>query len=127
MKWVDVDDGCPFGLLSRFPGAVLWIVVKVVDKDRTDGAGEENVLPSPPRSCVLLAPPPVVNVPAFERPASLCVVPGWVAIVGAIDLVPAVRLSSLMSVELGSEAWLCVLLALLMLWESVCVAEGGDH
>ena len=47
------------------------MVVRVVVKDRTDGAGEENVLPSPPpRPLEAIVPPPVVQVPAFDRSAS---------------------------------------------------------
>lgn len=114
-------------MLSSWPGAVLCIVVKVVVNDRTDGAGDENVLPSPPGSCVLIAPPPVVNVPAFERPASLCVVPECVAMVGAIDLVPPVQLPALSSMDVVKDVWLCVLLTSPKLCESVGASEFGDN
>ena len=66
------------------------MVVRVVVKERTDGAGEENVLPSPPPTpLVLKAPPAVVVVPAFECAASEWVVSGFVETVGAADLFPA--------------------------------------
>lgn len=43
------------------------MVVNVVVRDLTDGAGEEKVLPSPPPSRCELTPPLVVAaVPAFE-------------------------------------------------------------
>lgn len=48
-------------------GAADCTVVNVVVNERTDGAGDENVLPSPPP----YTPPfPVTVVPAFEYPAS---------------------------------------------------------
>ena len=51
----------------RADGAADCMVVRVVVKERTDGAGEENVLPSPPPIPVeLRAPPAVALVPAFE-------------------------------------------------------------
>ena len=55
----------------RLDGAADWMVVRVVVRDRIDGAGEENVLPSPPpRPLEAMVPPPVVQVPAFDRSAS---------------------------------------------------------
>jgi hypothetical protein len=45
-------------------GAMDWIVVKVVAKERTEGAGLENVLSPPRRES---SPPPTVRlVPARE-------------------------------------------------------------
>ena len=70
-------------------GAADCTVVKVVVNDRTEGAGEEKVLPSPP-PCVLISPPPVANVPAFEYPASEIAVSPFVETVGAFDLAPLV-------------------------------------
>lgn len=72
--------------LSRPDGAVDCIVVRVVVKLRSEWLGEENVLlrPSPSR---LLSPPPIVfEVPALEKPASEWIVSGFVARVGAADL-----------------------------------------
>lgn len=66
-------------------GAADCTVVKVVAKDRTDGAGDENVLPSPP-PCVLMPPPAVASVPALEYPASEIAVSPFVEMVGAFDL-----------------------------------------
>ena len=60
-------------------------MVKVVAKDRTEGAGDENVLPSPP-PCVLIPPPAVAIVPAFEYAASETAVSPLVEMVGAFDL-----------------------------------------
>lgn len=52
----------------RWDGAEDCMVVKVVVRDRTDGAGEENVLPSPPPLLLELnAPPVVAAVPVFEE------------------------------------------------------------
>jgi len=85
---------CPwFGctLFRMVFGAVDWIVVRVVVIERTEGAGDEKVLPSPPASCVLMVPPPVVTVPALDLPVSEFMVPGFVAIVGAMDFAPRVR------------------------------------
>ena len=65
-------------------GAADWTVVRVVVRERTDGAGEEKVLPSPPPR-VLTPPPTVTNVPAFEYAASDIVVSPFVESVGAAD------------------------------------------
>jgi hypothetical protein len=56
--------------------------------DRTDGAGDEKVLPSPPP--IVLTPPPVVVaiVPALEYAASEIAVSPFVEMVGAVDLAP---------------------------------------
>ena len=68
-----------------------WMVVSVVVRERTDGVGEENVLPSPPPfSFELMAPPVVAVVSAFEYPVSELTVSGLVDTVGAIDLLPIV-------------------------------------
>lgn len=56
----------------------------MVVSDRTDGAGEEKVLPSPP-PCELIPPPTVAIVPAFEYAASEIAVSPFVEIVGAVD------------------------------------------
>lgn len=69
----------------RFEGAADWIVVRVVVKERTEGAGEEKVLPSPP-PLELKAPPAVALVPVFEWVVSEFTVSGFVESVGAVDL-----------------------------------------
>lgn len=90
----------------RFEGAVDCMVVNVVVRDLTDGAGEENVLPSPPPKPLELTPPPTVAaVPAFEGAASERV--SWVVdTVGAIDLLPIVG-GCWSSLEIGIETLLC--------------------
>lgn len=78
---------CAFCTLYRWPeGAADCTVVKVVVSDRTDGAGEEKVLPSPP-PLELIPPPAVAIVPALEYAASEIAVSPLVEIVGAVDLV----------------------------------------
>ncbi len=68
-------------------GAEDCMVVSVVVRDRTDGAGDENVLPSPPPLLLeLSAPPAVAAVPAFEGAISELTVSGFVESVGAADL-----------------------------------------
>ena len=80
-----------FGAVNNVDGAVDCIVVKVVVIERTDGAGEENVLPSPPPTPLELIPPPsVAVVPALEGAASELIVSGFVDSVGAIDLLSMV-------------------------------------
>lgn len=74
---------------SWVDGAADCTVVKVVVNDRTEGAGEENVLPSPP-PWVLISPPPVANVPALEYPVSEIAVSPLVETVGAFDFAPLV-------------------------------------
>lgn len=75
---------------SRLDGAADCIVVKVVVRDRTEGAGEEKVLPSPPsRPAELTVPPTVAAVPALDF-ASELTVSGLVDSVGAADLLLAV-------------------------------------
>jgi len=70
-----------------FEGAADWMVVRVVVKERTEGAGDENVLPSPPpRPLEPKVPPAVVHVPAFECSASEWIVSRLVETVGAADL-----------------------------------------
>ena len=66
-------------------GAVDWMVVRVVVKDCCEWFGDEKVLSLPP-SCELMPPPTVLLVPAFDCPASECIVSGFVARVGAADL-----------------------------------------
>lgn len=68
-------------------GAADCTVVKVVVNDRTEGAGEENVLPSPP-PFELRPPPAVAVVPALEYAASDIAVSPFVEIVGAFDFKP---------------------------------------
>jgi hypothetical protein len=70
-----------------FDGAADCTVVNVVVNDRTDGAGDENVLPSPP-PFVLTPPPTVTVVPALEYAASEIAVSPFVEIVGAADFAP---------------------------------------
>jgi hypothetical protein len=70
-------------LLLLCPGARDWTVVRVVVMDRTDGAGDENVLSLPPS--VLGA---VALVPAPDGAASDSAVSACVANVGALDLLP---------------------------------------
>lgn len=71
------------------PGAAEWIVVRVVVRDRTDGAGDENVLSTP---LPLLAPSVfVVCCPeegACDGAASECA--ASVFIVPTTDLLPIV-------------------------------------
>ncbi len=75
-----------------FEGAADWMVVRVVVRERTEGAGEEKVLPSPP-PFELSAPPAVDLVPAFDCAVSELTVSGFVARVGAADALPIVRVS----------------------------------
>ena len=71
--------------------------------ERTDGAGDEKVLPSPPPMPRELTPPPIVAVvPAFDWLASEFTVSGFVETVGAIDLLPMVG-GGIPSVEAGIE------------------------
>ena len=70
---------------NAFAGAADCTVVTVVVKERTLGAGDENVLPAPPMPFELKAPPAVLTVPAFDCPSE-CVVSAFVDTVGAEDL-----------------------------------------
>ena len=84
------------------------MVVSVVAKERTDGAGEEKVLPSPPvRPLELRAPPAVTAVPAFElaSAASEPIVSVVVATVGATDFLP-VACGCCPSLETGNDSLL---------------------
>ena len=72
---------------SCVDGAADCTVVKVVVKDRTEGAGEEKVLPSPP-PCELKPPPAVAMVPVLEYAASEIAVSPLVEMVGALDFTP---------------------------------------
>ena len=64
-------------------------------RERTDGAGEEKVLPPPP-PCELIAPPTVTFVSAADDSAfpecavSECIVPGSVVTVGALERGPVI-------------------------------------
>ena len=81
-------------------------MVKVVVSERTDGAGEEKVLPSPPALCPEAAvPAPVVVVPVLDCAASEWVVSGLVETVGATDLLPGGTWES--SLDTGRELRLC--------------------
>lgn len=63
------------------------MVVRVVVRERTDGAGDENVLPSPPLMPLeLTVAPNVAVVPALEVAVSELTVSALVARVGAVDL-----------------------------------------
>lgn len=68
------------------------MVVRVVVSDRTDGAGDENVLSAPrpemPHPTVAFVPSPEDG--ACEGAASECATSGSVETVGAIDLLPMV-------------------------------------
>jgi len=68
------------------------MVVRVVVRERTDGAGDENVLSAPlpeltPPTVALVAPP---DDAAWEGAASECATSGSVEFVCAIDLFPMV-------------------------------------
>lgn len=68
------------------------MVVKVVVKERTEGAGDENVLSGP---CPVLCTPAVADVPAPDEAPCDCAASEWarsgsVDTVGAIDLFPTV-------------------------------------
>ena len=94
-------------------------MVRVVVSDLTDGAGEENVLPSPPPTPLeLTAPPTVAVVPALEWAASETV-SVLVDTVGVLDLLPIVG-AFWPSLELGIDVLLCEGEAQLML-----LPEGG--
>lgn len=81
-------------------------MVKVVVRERTDGVGEENVLPSPPPLPIELnAPPAVAFVSAFEWAASESIVSWLVDTVGATDLLPIVG-GGCPSLDTGSETLL---------------------
>ena len=75
-------------------GPIDWIVVSVVVRDRTEGAGDEKVLSPPLRES---RPPVAVRlVPATEEAmwdgALMEWPPSWsVDTVGAMDVAPAVR------------------------------------
>lgn len=116
------EDGPTFAFRVRAPfGPMDWIVVSVVVRERTDGAGEEKVLSPPlreskPPFAVRLVPvtdDAMCDGAFMERP------PSWsVDTVGAMDIAPAVggalpspderteaRLSAIMD---GSEVRLLV-------------------
>ena len=90
-------------------GAADWTVVRVVANERTDGAGDENVLPSPPSA---LAAVPLV--PAFDCAASDTAVSPLVDIVGALDLL-LVAGGAFPSLEVGRDC---------LLWAGDCAEEG---
>ena len=83
----DVCVPCWVPAGMRAEGAADCIVVSVVVRERTDGAGDEKVLPSPPvLPLELMAPPAVALEMAFDCAASECTVSVFVATVGAADL-----------------------------------------
>jgi len=95
------------GAARRLEGAVDCMVVSVVVRDRTEGAGDENVLPSPPPAPRELTPPPnVAVVPALEWAFSELTVSGLVAMVGAADLLLMVG-GFCPSLEPGRDVLLC--------------------
>lgn len=78
-------------------------MVRVVVRERTEGVGDEKVLPSPPPLPLeLKAPPAVTAVSAFEQAVSELIVSGFVDTVGATDLLPAV-VGARPSFESGSD------------------------
>ena len=84
-----------------------WTVVSVVAMDRTECAGDENVLSLPPS--VFAAVP---LVPAPDGAASERAVSAWVARVGALDL-----LHVWLSWEIETECLLCETELCLDLWD----------
>lgn len=79
--------------VAKGPAAVDCIVVRVVVKDRSDGAGDEKVLSAP---LLVLGPPLTVadvltpeDAPC-ECAASECAISASVDIVGATDPLPIV-------------------------------------
>lgn len=82
-------------------------MVKVVASDRTEGAGDEKVLPSPPPMPLeLTVAPNVAVVPAFEVAASELTVSAFVARVGAVDLLLMVG-ACCPSWDAGKDTLLC--------------------
>lgn len=75
----------------------------MVVRERTEGAGDENVLPSPPP--LELIPPAVALVAAFDCAASERAVSPFVERVGAVDFALAVG-SCCSSLEAGRDCWL---------------------
>jgi hypothetical protein len=70
-----------------------WMVVRVVVRDRTEGAGDENVLSGPrpeltPHPTVAVVPSP--DEAPCEAATSECAKSGSVDNVGAVDLLPVV-------------------------------------
>jgi hypothetical protein len=76
-------------LLPPLVGAIVCIVVSVVVRDRTDGAGEEKVL-SPPLRPFAVRLVPVIDVSPCEGAIIERHVPCSVDIVGAIERPPVV-------------------------------------
>jgi hypothetical protein len=90
----------------RLEGAEDWMVVRVVVRERTEGAADEKVLPSPP-PIELKWPPAVDLVPAFDCAVSEFKVSGFVATVGAADLLLIVG-GCWLSLDVGRDCLLCV-------------------
>ena len=95
------------GAARRLEGAADWTVVRVVVRERREGAGEVKVLPSPPPIPLLTAPPAVAMVPGFEFCPSEVVVSGLVETVGATDFWPMME-ACWPSWEIGMDVLLCV-------------------
>lgn len=87
-------------------GAADCIVVRVVVNERTEGAGEVNVLPSPPSIPFKLRPPPVVPLVSAFDCVSECTVSGYVPCVRAGHLVLDVR-GCWSSLDVRSDCLLC--------------------
>jgi len=97
------------GPCRRLEGAADWMVVRVVVRERTEGAGEENVLPSPPvRPLELRAPPTVTVVPAFESAVAVSELTVSVVVetVGAADFL-LIDCGCWSSLETGRDSLLC--------------------
>lgn len=90
----------------RAEGAADCMVVNVVVKERTEGAGEENVLPSPPSIPFELRPPPVVPLVSAFDCVSECTVSGYVPSVRAGHLALDVR-GCRPSLDVRSDCLLC--------------------
>lgn len=85
------------------------MVVSVVVRERTECAGEENVLPSPPvRPLELTAPPTVTVVPAFESAVAVSELTVSVVVetVGAADFL-LIHCGCWSSLETGRDSLLC--------------------
>lgn len=65
---------------STLEGALDWMVVNVVVRERSEWFGDENVLP----------PPTVWLLPVSALDLMECTVSGFVATVGAVDLLLAI-------------------------------------
>ena len=101
--------GALFAPWRRLEGAADWMVVRVVVRERTEGAGDEKVLPSPPVWPLELRPPPTVTaVPAFESTVGVSemTVSFVVETVGALDFL-LMACGCGPSQETGMDSLLC--------------------